>query len=146
MELGYEQRRYYEAFLDFLQAVGSYLAIAKMEINASEGVYPVQKIAYEYGYTGAYMDMEIAARESRRYRKLDSLDYWSQRIGYLPMSTTDKAKIMKFVEDSDRRRYLRDNVKKEMDRGEVFSVAELMRRRYAVEKKKREKEAKKAEI
>ncbi|MBR3324148.1 hypothetical protein IKG24_01235 [Candidatus Saccharibacteria bacterium] len=138
-ELSYDQRRYYEAFLDFLQAVGSYLAIYKMGLNANEGVYPVQKIAYEYGYVGGYMDMEIESRNQKRYRKLDSLDYWSRRVGYLPLSPKDKETVMKFTEDADRRRYLRENVKREMKNCEMFSIDDLVRRRYAVEKKKRKK-------
>ena len=129
---------YYEVFLEFLQAVGAYLAIYKMAMNASEGIFPVQVVAYNYGYVDAKMDFEVAARDTERWEKLDDLSNWSKRVGLLPLDQEGKEKLMKFVEDGDRRRYLRDNIKRARDRSELLSIRDLMLKRYALEWKRKQ--------
>ena len=131
-----EVGKYYDAFLEYLTAVGSHQAIVKLGVNAEEGVYPVQKVVREHGYEGVALDQEIIDRNNRRWKKLDNLDYWSKRVGYKPIDSKGKEKVMKFMEDADRRRYVRDNVKRARQTGELFSVADIMVKRYSLEKKR----------
>ena len=134
-----DARSYYVAFLDFLSAVGAYQHAVKMGVNVDEGVYPVQKVAYEYHLQGAALDSLIAARGSDCYQALSTLDYWSQRVGYPRMSSEDKGKMLKFAKDTDRRRYLRDNIRRARAKGELYSAKDLIIKRYELEKKRRAK-------
>ena len=131
---------YYMAFKDFLNAVGEHQAALKMGINVEDGVYPVQKVAYEYGLRGARLDQLISDRNEIRWSTLNMLDHWSQTVGFKPIHPDDKYKIMKFFENYDRRRYARANIDRALKQGETISVADLMRKRQALEKKKRKKE------
>lgn len=133
-------KRYYDSFLAFLQVVGAHQSILKMGLNVENGEYVVQEVAGRYGYRDGAMDEEIHARDVERHQKLKDLNYWSQKVGYLPMNEEGMAKVLKFAEDVDRRRWLRDNVRRLAKKDELLSVADLMRKRYALEKKKRNKE------
>lgn len=135
-----DKLRYYTAFLDFLKAIGDHQAIVKMGVNVDDGVYPVQKVAYEYNLRGARLDQLIYDRNLIRWSAFDMLDHWSQVVGFKKINPNDSYKIIQFFEDYDRRRYVRDNIKRAMRSGELLSVADLMRKRYLVEKKKKEKE------
>jgi len=132
--------RYYTAFRDFLKAVGEHQASVKMGINVDDGVYEVQKVAYKYNLRGARLDQLIYDRNMIRWAALDMLDHWSQVVGFKPIHPDDKYKIMKFFEDHDRRRYVRDNIDRSLKRGDILSVADMMTKRYALEKKNKEKE------
>ena len=137
---GNDRVRYYTAFMEFLKSVGAHQSAVKMGVNIDEGVYPVQKMAYEYGLSGAKLDQIIYDRNWERWDSLNMLDRWSQIVGFQPISPDGKYLIMKFFEDYDRRRYARDNIKRAMKNCELLSVADLMRMRYEVERKRRKKE------
>lgn len=132
--------RYYTAFLDFLKAMGEHQAARKMAINVEDGVYPVQKVAYEYGLRDARLDQLIYDRNLIRWSALDMLDHWSQVVGFEQINPDHKYKIIEFYEDYDRRRYTRDNIKRSMKKCELKSVADYMKKRYQVEYRKRKKE------
>ena len=132
-------QKYYQVFLDFLQAVGAHQSILKMSINADEGVFPVQVVAREYGYEGARLEMEICERDKERWQKLQDLNYWSSKTGLGRMNEEGMERFLKFTEDYDRRRYLRDNIKRSAQKSELLSVRDLMLKRFAVEKKKQDK-------
>ncbi|MBQ6409634.1 hypothetical protein IJI18_00025 [Candidatus Saccharibacteria bacterium] len=132
--------RYYGVFLDFLNTVGSYQAILKMGVNVEDGVYPVQKVAYEYGYRGAKLDQTIHERCLAQHERLDNLDYWSQLVGFKPMGPDYKPKIIRFFTPYNRRRYVRDNIKRALKKGELLSVSDFIERRIHLEKEKRKKE------
>lgn len=132
--------KYYTAFLDFLKAVGAHQAIVKMGVNVEEGVYPVQKVAYEYNLRGNRLDQVIYDRNQIRWAAFDMLDHWSRVVGFKRIDPNDSYKIMQFFENYDRRRYVRDNIKRAMKNGELLSVADFMRKRYEIERKRRRKE------
>lgn len=129
--------KYYQAFLSFLQAVGAHQSILKLSNNLDEGVYPAQVVARQYGYEGAALEIEISSREKERWRKLNELNYWSHRVGLGRMYLDGMDAFMTFVEDYDRRRYLRDNIRRLMKKRELISMGDLMRKRIALEKKKK---------
>ena len=79
-------------------------------------------------------------RDNDRWKKLDNLSYWSKMVGLGRIREEDKEKVMRFVEDKTRRQYLRDNIRRAMRKGELWSIANLMRKRYALEKKRAKKE------
>lgn len=135
-----DRLRYYTAFMEFLKAVGKHQSSVKMGANIDEGVYPVQKVAYDYNLRGANLDKLIYDRNWERWDALSMLDRWSQQVGFKPISPDGKYLVMKFFEDYDRRRYVRDNIKRALKKGELLSVADLMRMRYEVERKRRKKE------
>lgn len=132
--------RYYTAFLDFLKAVGEHQAIVKMGVNVEGGVYPVQKVAYEYNLRGARLDQLIYDRNLIRWSALDMLDHWSQVAGFKRINPEHKYKIIKFYEDYDRRRYTRDNIRRAMKKSELLSIADFMEKRLKLERAKKEKE------
>ena len=132
--------RYYEAFLKFLNSVGYYQAIIKLRDNADGGVYPVQVVAARYGYTEAAIDQEVIERNSRQWTDLKALNYWSQKVGYLPMNQEGMEKFLKFCEDKKRREYLRRKIKNLSNEGKLMPINELMIARYKLEKKRRDKE------
>ena len=132
------EKKYLNAFLGFLDAVGVYIHLVKLEKNADDGVYPVQVVAYHYGHTGHFAQ-ELDERDRNRWDKLRLMNATSQQAGYLPMDEVGMQKVMNFFEDSDRRRYARDNIRRMLKTGECLSVADLMLKRYRVEKKNQER-------
>ena len=139
-----EKKMYLRIFLEYLDANASYLHLAKLRQNVADGVYPAQVVAYDYGHIGKF-EQELDDRDKRRWRKLRTLNSASQCAGYLPMSEDGMQKVMKFFENTDRRRYCRDNIRKMIERGECASIADLMTKRYEVEKKNRERSKKTAQ-
>lgn len=136
------EERYLNVFLEFLRAEGKYVYFLKLRQNAEDGIYPAQEVAYRYGYTDIF-DQELYDRNKQRKLRLRALNIASQRAGYLPMDNTGMEKVLTFFEDTDRRRYARDNIRRMLKNGECMSIADLMRKRYQVEKKNKDK-AKKA--
>ena len=137
------EKKYLNAYLEFLDAVGSYAHLSKLEKNVQDGVYPVRQVAYNYGHMG-HFEQELAERDAARWNRLRFLNATSQRAGYLPMDEAGMERVMSFYEDQDRRRYTRDNVRRMMKTGECLSIGDLMRKRYQVEKKNQERKSKKS--
>ena len=135
-----DRLKYYTAFLEFLKAVGSHQSAVKMGVNVEDGVYEVRKVAYKYGLDGAKLDQIIYNRNWERWDSLEMLNRWSQMVGFKPISPDGKYLIMQFFENYDRRRYVRDNIKRALKNGELLSVADFMEKRYEVEKKRKKKE------
>ena len=130
---------YYMVMLEFFNAVGSYWHLYKLSMNADEGIFPAQKIAREYQHEGAKVEMEICERERACWERLDQLSNVGKLVGYLPINKTGCERIMKFVDDPGRRRYVREAAKRAQRKGELVSIADLMRKRYALEKKRKAK-------
>ena len=137
-EIHKSERSYLNLFLEFLDADGKYIHLFKLQQNAQDGVYPVQQVAYQYGHVGIF-DQELDDRNRGRWSKLRALNVASQCAGYLPMDEAGMQKVMNFFEDSDRRRYVRDNIRRMLKNDECMSIADLMQKRYQVEKKTRER-------
>ncbi len=133
-----EEKRYLNAFLEYLDAMGVYIHLLKLQQNALDGVYPAQEVACRYGHTG-HFDQELDSRDRCRKIKLEYLNAASRQAGYLPMNEEGMRKVMKFFEDADRRRYFRDNIRRMLKNGECMSIADLMRKRYRVEKRNQER-------
>ena len=141
-----EVENYYDIFVKYLLAVGYHQAIVKLGINSEDGIYPVKKVARDHGYEGANLHREIIKRDNERWERLNNLNYWSQRVGFKPIREVDKDRIMKFLEDADRRRYVRDNVRRAAKQDKLLSIADLITMRLEVERKNRtKKDAKNAE-
>ncbi len=135
---------YFGVLLDFLNSVGKHQWAAKMAINVDDGVYPAQQVAYHYGLRGAKLDQLVYDRNYEQQQKLDNLEFWGRRLGYKRIKTEDKNNIIKFCQNADRRRYLRERAKRALKNGEVFDIGELIQMRLDVEKKRREKAAQQA--
>ncbi|MBQ3293468.1 hypothetical protein IJG93_04240 [Candidatus Saccharibacteria bacterium] len=129
-------QKYYQVFLDFLQVVGAHQSILKLSQNADNGVYPTQKVARDYGYEGAKLDAAIHDRDIERWNKLEELNHWSAKTGLGRMNSEGMERLLKFAEDYDRRRYLKDNIKRAIKKGELLSVRDLMLKRFNLEMKK----------
>ncbi|MBP5204967.1 hypothetical protein J6Z37_01550 [Candidatus Saccharibacteria bacterium] len=133
-------KKYYHSFLDFLDAVGAYNHLSKLQSNAAAGVPSAQEVVYNYGYSDKeLLGKKIIQRQEEREWKLRLLDHWSQQVGYLPMGESGMKKVMKFAEDATRRRWLRENLKRAKEKGCLLSVADLMAKRYQIERKQRDK-------
>ena len=129
--------KYYRSFLSFLQAVGAHQSILKLSNNLDDGVYPAQVVARQYGYEGARLEIEIHARDKERWWKLQELNHWSHRVGLGQMNLDGMDALLTFVEDYDRRRYLRDNIRRLMKKHELLSMRDLMQKRLELEKKRK---------
>ena len=127
---------YYTVMLEFFNAVGSYWHLYKLRMNADEGIFPAQVIARNYQHEGVKCEIELCERERACWDRLDQLSNVGKLAGFLPIDKTGRERIMKFVDDPDRRRYIRDAAKRAQKKGELVSIADLMRKRYALEKKK----------
>lgn len=128
---------YYEALYEFLNAVGSYWHLYKLRMNADEGIFPAQVVASEYHHEGAQYEYEIAERETRIWQKMQWLSDIGERVGLKPFNQDGMKKVVNFVNDFDRRRYIRDAAKRAEKKGKLLSAADLMRQRYALEKKRK---------
>lgn len=131
--------KYYESFLEFLNAAGAYQHMSKFRQNFDDGVYPVQKLAYEYNHGPATIDMDVEDRNRARWKKLIYLNQTSQAVGFLPLNEEGMRKVQEFFTDVDRRRYVRDNVKRLKMKHELLSIADLMKKRLRQEKINAEK-------
>lgn len=139
-----EKHCYYGVLLGFLYAVGNNQAYIKMSINDEEGVYPVQKMMYEYGIKNK-IDEEIHISGNIQDITLKNLNKWSKRVGFKPIRDTDFPKIVKFCQDETRRSYIRNRVQKCFRTGELLSIADFIQLRLDVEKKAKNEKAKKLE-
>lgn len=130
---------YYDVFLRFLNTVGAHQHILKLGLNVEEGVFPCQEVAYRYGYRGAALDHEINRRNLECYKSLDNLSDWGRIVNFKPINPDDRTRIIDFCKDRARREYIRRNVKRAMEKGELLSIGDLMFKRVGLEKKRREK-------
>ncbi|MBQ3326125.1 hypothetical protein IJG79_03205 [Candidatus Saccharibacteria bacterium] len=131
--------KYYDSFLEYLNAAGAYQHMSKFRKNFDDGVFPVQKLAYEYNHGPATIDMDVEDRNRARWKKLNYLNQTSQAVGFLPLNDSGMRKVQEFFADGDRRRYVRDNVRRLQKKGELLSIADLMRKRLRWEKIQAEK-------
>lgn len=68
-------KKYYHSFLDFLDAVGAYNHLSKLQSNAAAGVPSVQEVVYNYGYSDEdLLNNKIVKRREEREWKLRLLD------------------------------------------------------------------------
>ena len=131
---------YYAILLNFLHVAGDCQHLEKWIGNVENDSYPAKEVAMKY-YPGGVVSMEIQLAERERYmwECLDKYSDISRTVGFLPIDQHGKDLIVKFVADAGRRRYVRDGARRAQQRGEIIHIADLMRRRYALERKRKEK-------
>lgn len=132
--------RYYAILLEFLHSVGECQHLEKWIDNVKENVYPAKDIALRYYPAGVIsMEIQLAEKEWYMWESLNRYSEVSRSVGFLPIDQHGKDLIVKFVADAGRRRYVRDGARRAQQRGEIIHIADLMRRRYALERKRKEK-------
>ena len=137
-----DKSSYYGNLLMFLYAIGEKQAAIKMEQNVREEVPIVKKVVSERQIN---VDEKVENAENVLETASKNLNYWSQRVGFPPISDEGMKKIHKFCEDEKRREYLRGQILKYLRGRKVVSIRDLMLQRYAVEKKEAEKKKRKEE-
>lgn len=129
---------YYDTLVYFLNSVGSYLHFRKLGINADEGIFPVQKVVRDYGYDSPRYDIELDNRKCRYLNYLNELSDIGGKIGFSAIDDDEsKKRILAFVKDRDRRRYLRDAARRAKNKCELVSINGLIRKRTELEKSRR---------
>lgn len=128
---------YYDTLVDFLNAVGKYIHLRKLGENADNGTFHAQKVIRDYGYEDAKYDIELDARKCRYLRLLLNLSVAGEKIGFSPIDDdASKQKILRFVKDRDRRRYIRDLTRRCKETCDLISINGMISRRIELEKKK----------
>lgn len=131
---------YYRALLQYFSAIGKFWHLYKLHVNAGNGVYPAQVIAREYNHEGSKYEIEIAERENERWKWIRKVSDLQWRAGLLPFDEEGMKKVMAFLDDADRRRYVRDAARRAEKKGQLVSICDLMRKRYVLENSKKKKE------
>ena len=119
---------YYNAFRTLLAACGKYAWADKTEKNDADGVYPVQQVVYQtFGHcAAAKLAAEVDRRNSKQKVCVDNLDYWSQKVGYKPMSAKDKQVLLKHLYGAEFRKRMYYRIDKYSKREELYSPRDLV--------------------
>lgn len=130
---------YYAALRKFVDRIGDFAWIYKLEINCNNKVYQAEKVRYDYFGTEANMQQE---KESRR------LDVWAaskkfnssaKRIGQPQMSQSDTKLLVNFLMDANNRDYFRQRSKAYEAKLLPVSLETLYERRKELNRKREKK-------
>lgn len=132
---------YWKAFRRLVENCGHYAHSVKLKENVEAGTVKAQMVAYKY-FSGANadskLDYEITALNALRLTGVATLDYWSRRVGYKPMSTPQDVKkyslnkradteiLLNHLAKPDFRKRIYRRIDKYAKKGELKSPAEVV--------------------
>ena len=132
--------RYYQVFLELVDAAGSFSWIILLDKNVEEGIYPTQKVKYDYFPNEAAFQTAKQDRRQACWRLVNELNNLSRGLG---LGSYDREGCRLFVNhlvNSDRRRaWYKKCLKKYQAILEPYSIDELWERRIELDKKLRAK-------
>lgn len=119
---------YWASFRRLCKACGGYAWADKLQKNDVDGVYPVQKVVYDTFGNNATSKLAIEVERRRLTQKAcaRNLNYWSQRVGFLPMREVDLGILIKHLYDSDFRSRMYYRIDKFAKKNELVSARELV--------------------
>lgn len=135
---------YHSALRRFVDRVGDWAWIYKLEKNCEEGIYPAQKVRYDYFGTEAIMQQEKDSRRRDVYASAKKYNLTAERVGEKKMSERDVKIFANFLLDARNRDYFRQRSKKEEEKLKTVSLLDLYNRRKELNKKREEKRARRA--
>lgn len=120
--------RYYAAFKRLIEACGKYASADKMGKNDAEGVFQVQKVVYDTFGSNGRQKLATETERRRLTQKVcaKKLNYWSQKVGFLPMREVDLEVLMKHLYKADFRSRMKYRIDKYEKKGELVSTRDLV--------------------
>ena len=103
---------YYAAMRKFIDRIGDFAWIYKLEINCNNKVYQAEKVRYDYFGTEANMQQEKESRRLDVWAAAKSFNLAAKRVGQPRMSNADTKLLVNFLMDAGNRDYFRQNSKR----------------------------------
>ena len=129
-------RRYYQTFLELVKAAGEYSWIVAVEKNADAGIYPVQKVKYDYFDNEAQFQQAKQDRRQACWRLAHDLNNLSHGLGLGSYSKDGLRLFVNFLVNSElRRAWFCSRIKKYQKSLEPHSISELWERRIELDKR-----------
>lgn len=122
-------QQYWASFRRLCKACGKYSWADKLEKNCADGVFPAQKVQYDtFGGSDAptKLAITVASYNRKQYACVNNLDYWSQRVGFPPMSERDKDVLIGHLYSGTFRSRMYYRIDKYARRNELYSARELV--------------------
>lgn len=122
---------YYDDFRKLCEACGKFAWADKLGKNASEGIFPTQKVKHDYygGTKGnADVNLSIAISNAKRDQltAIRDLNFCSVRLGFKPMSDQDMDRLLNHLYDGEFRDRLRYRIDRNRKNGVLASARELV--------------------
>ncbi|MBQ6127559.1 hypothetical protein IJI69_02595 [Candidatus Saccharibacteria bacterium] len=103
---------YYAAMRKFIDRIGDFAWIYKLEINCNNKVYQAEKVRYDYFGTEANMQQEKESRRLDVWAAAKSFNLAAKRVGQPRMSNADTKLLVNFLMDAGNRDYFRQRSKR----------------------------------
>lgn len=130
---------YYAALRKFVDRIGDFAWIYKLEINCNNKVYQAEKVRYDYFGTEANMQQEKESRRLDVWAAAKSFNSAAKRVGQPQMSDSDTKLLVNFLMDAGNRDYFRQRSKSYEAKFLPVSLETLYEKRKALNKKREEK-------
>lgn len=102
---------YFAAMRKFIDRIGDFAWIHKLEINCNNKVYQAEKVRYDYFGTEANMQQEKESRRLDVWAAAKSFNLAAKRVGQPRMSNADTKLLVNFLMDAGNRDYFRQRSK-----------------------------------
>lgn len=135
---------YHAALRRFIDRIGDWAWIYKLEKNCEAGVGKAKSIRYDYFGTDAIMQQEKEARRKDVYAAAKAYNLIAERVGEKRMSERDTKILANFLLDANNRKYFRNRSKKEEEKLKTISLLALYEKRKELNKKREIARAKRA--
>ena len=122
-------QQYWASFRRLCKACGKHSWADKLERNCAEGVFMAQKVQYDtFGPSDAptKLAITVASYDRKQYACINNLDYWSQRVGFKPMSARDKDVLIEHLNNGAFRSRMYYRIDKYARRNELYSARDLV--------------------
>ena len=119
---------YWASFKTFVDACGKFAWANKINNKDMTGSFKAHEVVEKvFGYDGSRkLAIETNKRDVTQWGCVNNLNYWSQRVGFLPFSENDKCFLIEFLYDSDIRDSMKYRIKKYSKKGEAVSAKDLV--------------------
>lgn len=102
---------YYASMRRFIDRIGDFAWIYKLEKNCENNVFETKKVRYDYFGTEANMLQEKESRRLDVWAAAKNFNSAAKRIGQPRMSEADTRLLVNFLMDAKNRSYFRDKSK-----------------------------------
>lgn len=127
---------YYAAMRKFIDRIGDFAWIYKLEVNCNNKVYQAEKVRYDYFGTEANMQQEKESRRLDVWAAAKSFNLAAKRIGQPRMSNPDTKLLVNFLMDAGNRDYFRQSSKRYEAKFLPVSLEELYEKRKALNRRR----------
>ena len=130
---------YYASLRKFIDRIGDFAWIYKLEVNCNNKVYQAEKVRYDYFGTEANMQQEKESRRLDVWAAAKKFNLSAKRIGQPRMSEADTKLLVNFLMDADNRDYFRQRSKVYEAKLLPVSLENLYEKRKELNRKRAEK-------